>query len=534
VVELSNEKRGLAIFVVVATLALMSREMFRQNALRRAGDDLGVNNLPRRQAYSTPPSSGGASDAPQNPPVLAPPDSSHIVSRVPGLERSRPRDETAADQRDSSYGGASPASGSGTGGGAPARLGGGPSWEMPGGGGGSRASASAGSFGAGGGARPGAPRPGGSPASPARPVAGGGGGGGGGGPVASARAPGGGLGPGGAVAKAKAAAAAAGGAPDAGGPMGGLGGSKLGALSGMGGGGDGGAGPGGSDAAAPELSGAAAADIAKPTVGADAGSGKGDAPGAGGGGAGGGGGGGGGAGTGAAAKGAAPAATPPTAPSGLNGGQLSGLGGGSSDSPDATDPPDPVAPTPAIGVPPVPAGAKAAPGTFTSHAKPPQPVALQTIATPAGQAIVAPSGMTIDADGAGNAYQSDPDGKPKTALNFPNGSSLNPKTIPYVVIPPDFPGAKLGDLVAVSYRGRTIFAIVGDVGPPGVVGECSMSCAAGLAINPSPTSGGVKDGVTYTFLAGSRPKPLPTTAAQIQKIGAAAFAAAHLAPGQTQ
>jgi len=139
--------------------------------------------------------------------------------------------------------------------------------------------------------------------------------------------------------------------------------------------------------------------------------------------------------------------------------------------------------------------------------------------------------MSIDADGAGSAYKSDPDGKPATALNYSDGSSLDPTRIPYVVLPPDFmkahPTVKLGDYVAVSYKDpatstvKTTSAIVGDVGPAGVIGECSMACAKSLGIPNSPTKGGVSNGVTYSVYPGTASHPLPTNAHQIRSTGLA-------------
>ncbi len=141
--------------------------------------------------------------------------------------------------------------------------------------------------------------------------------------------------------------------------------------------------------------------------------------------------------------------------------------------------------------------------------------------------------MDVDSDGApGITHAQDPDHQAATALHFKQGYADASKR-PYVVLPPGLAkatGAKLGDLVQVSYNGKTAYAIYGDVGPSNKLGEGSMDLARRLGINPDPRRGGTHDeNVQYTVLPGSgRAAGIVNggdapTADQVQAAGAAAF-----------
>src|SRR2546430_2223429 len=109
--------------------------------------------------------------------------------------------------------------------------------------------------------------------------------------------------------------------------------------------------------------------------------------------------------------------------------------------------------------------------------------------------------MAIDADGGHSRLaHSDPYYQGDTSLHL-GGRPLNSDNIPYVVLPPSLAretGAKLGDLVQVSYHGRTCFAVYGDVGPEGKLGEGSIALARKLGIPKNPNTGGAEGGVSYT------------------------------------
>lgn len=115
--------------------------------------------------------------------------------------------------------------------------------------------------------------------------------------------------------------------------------------------------------------------------------------------------------------------------------------------------------------------------------------------------------FAIDADGAGDAWKSDPWGQAETSLQWGGGRSLNPTKTPFYVLPIGFdkayPGVQLGDFAAVIYRGKVAFALFGDRGPREKIGEGSIALAEELGINADPRKGGVSSGVLWIVFPGS-------------------------------
>lgn len=100
--------------------------------------------------------------------------------------------------------------------------------------------------------------------------------------------------------------------------------------------------------------------------------------------------------------------------------------------------------------------------------------------------------LAVDVDGSPN-WRRDPTGQADTTLHL-HGKPINADAVPYVVVPP-----LIRDLVApivmgcqaeVTYKGKTVRAVVADVGPRRKLGEGSAALAIALGINPSPTRGG--------------------------------------------
>ena len=118
--------------------------------------------------------------------------------------------------------------------------------------------------------------------------------------------------------------------------------------------------------------------------------------------------------------------------------------------------------------------------------------------------IVVRAGMAIDNDGQiADARQADrirrqrdPHHQSETSLRYRDGGSLDPTAIPYIVVPSRQKGL-LGDLAVVSYRGRSIAAVVGDCGPR--YGEASVALADALGVNSHGVTGGIASGVTYVI-----------------------------------
>ena len=182
---------------------------------------------------------------------------------------------------------------------------------------------------------------------------------------------------------------------------------------------------------------------------------------------------------------------------------------------------------------------------------------------PNSQAFFFVSGMTIDADGAPNAYSPDDTGLDELAnagtpahwdgiVTDPGGNplvqndgdpspgyyisctSLSDKTkkfndqtayvdasnIPYVVLPrevADRGGARLGDFAFVMNlrNGRSSFAIYADIG---TLGEGSVALAKALGIRSDARRGGQTDGILYLLFAGSG-NLRPRTNGEIQTEG---------------
>lgn len=99
---------------------------------------------------------------------------------------------------------------------------------------------------------------------------------------------------------------------------------------------------------------------------------------------------------------------------------------------------------------------------------------------------------------------------------------VNSEEIPFIAVPPQLKdqGVKLGDLVAVRNErtGKTVFAVVADIGPRDHIGEGSIKLAQELGINADARRGGASSGVSYVVFPGSK-QSWPLSHAQIQEQG---------------
>ncbi|WP_238431627.1 glycoside hydrolase family 75 protein [Streptomyces cavernae] len=126
--------------------------------------------------------------------------------------------------------------------------------------------------------------------------------------------------------------------------------------------------------------------------------------------------------------------------------------------------------------------------------------------------------MDIDCDGRPGARcneDTDPSFTPTTAYQQSDGRHLNAERLPFVVVPGvsgiwnyrDH-GIRGGTVAAVIYGDQVRYAVVGDVGPTGIIGEASYATARALGINPDPRRGGTPSGVTYLLFKDSRARPI--------------------------
>uniref|UniRef100_A0AAU3GM73 Glycoside hydrolase family 75 protein n=1 Tax=Streptomyces sp. NBC_01401 TaxID=2903854 RepID=A0AAU3GM73_9ACTN len=147
------------------------------------------------------------------------------------------------------------------------------------------------------------------------------------------------------------------------------------------------------------------------------------------------------------------------------------------------------------------------------------------------QAVFWKADMDIDCDGKVTSVcntRTDPAFQPGTAFPASDGKPLDAARLPYVVVPGPgrlwdrtTSGIAGGGVVAVIHRGKVRYAVVGDTGPSGIIGEGSYALADALGIDPDPKTGGVASGVTYILFRNSEVSPIESPAAAVG-VGAAA------------
>ncbi|MGW4630489.1 glycoside hydrolase family 75 protein [Streptomyces rubiginosohelvolus] len=138
--------------------------------------------------------------------------------------------------------------------------------------------------------------------------------------------------------------------------------------------------------------------------------------------------------------------------------------------------------------------------------------------------------MDIDCDGRKTRAcnrKTDPYFLPETAFQSSRGEPLDSAALPHVVVPGpskvwDYRKSGLtgGSVVAVVYRDRVRYGVIGDTGPTGIIGEASYAMAKALGIDPDPSTGGAESGVTYIAFKNSRISPIESRA-RAQSRGAA-------------
>ncbi|RVU22329.1 hypothetical protein EOT10_23105 [Streptomyces antnestii] len=142
-----------------------------------------------------------------------------------------------------------------------------------------------------------------------------------------------------------------------------------------------------------------------------------------------------------------------------------------------------------------------------------------------GGAVYWKADMDIDCDGRPGRHcnrRTDPFFTGMTAYQDSRGGRLSSERLPYVVIPgasrvwnPAADGIRGGTLAAVVYRDKVQYAIVGDTGPKGLIGEASYATAANLGINPHPVRGGARRDVTYILFRNTRVRPIESHRAAV-------------------
>jgi hypothetical protein len=104
---------------------------------------------------------------------------------------------------------------------------------------------------------------------------------------------------------------------------------------------------------------------------------------------------------------------------------------------------------------------------------------------------------------------------------------VDSESVPFIVVPSDLHafGVRLGDVAMVTFGGKSIGAIVADIGPHGHFGEGSIALADAVGVPSSPKHGGVESGVTYVIFPGSATVPAwPRAVLDFQAAASARYA----------
>ena len=115
--------------------------------------------------------------------------------------------------------------------------------------------------------------------------------------------------------------------------------------------------------------------------------------------------------------------------------------------------------------------------------------------------------MDIDCDGRITAAcnkKTDPDFQNQLSC----GEDIAADVTPYFVIPGGAPAnaakrdIKMGQVGAIIYKNRVVYAVFLDTGPKTLIGEASCATAKLLGVNPDPRVGGTDGPVAYIVFAG--------------------------------
>lgn len=145
-----------------------------------------------------------------------------------------------------------------------------------------------------------------------------------------------------------------------------------------------------------------------------------------------------------------------------------------------------------------------------------------------GGAVHWTADFDIDCDGQRTTQcneTTDPSFSPDTSWHQSDGRPLNAAGLPFIVVPLpssiwDFRTAGIGGatVAAVVYQDKVAYAVVGDQGPTGIIGEGSYRLAEQLGINPNPATGGVSGAVvTFILFPGVTSVPIEDNADAIAK-----------------
>jgi hypothetical protein len=144
------------------------------------------------------------------------------------------------------------------------------------------------------------------------------------------------------------------------------------------------------------------------------------------------------------------------------------------------------------------------------------------------------SDMDIDCDGITTtrcSHTTDPAYFNETSFQTSTGQFFTADVTHYFVIPLPSSrfnygnaGIKPGNVGAVIYNNKVVYAVFADEGPDSILGEASYATAVALGIDPNPATGGTAGPVTFIVFTGTVPSPVENNSV-IDTVGANAAAA---------
>ena len=144
------------------------------------------------------------------------------------------------------------------------------------------------------------------------------------------------------------------------------------------------------------------------------------------------------------------------------------------------------------------------------------------------------SDLDIDCDGISTTRcnaTTDPSYWHETSFQTSTGQFFTADVTHYFVIPLPSSrfnygnaGIKPGNVGAVIYNNKVVYAVFADEGPDDIIGEASYATAQALGIDPNPATGGTAGPVTFIVFTGAVPSPVENNTV-IDTVGANAASA---------
>jgi hypothetical protein len=148
-----------------------------------------------------------------------------------------------------------------------------------------------------------------------------------------------------------------------------------------------------------------------------------------------------------------------------------------------------------------------------------------------GSAYFWKADLDVDCDGVSTSRcnsSTDPWYQAQTSFTTSTGRYFTADVTHYFVIPLpssrfnySSAGIKPGNVAAVIYNNKVVYAVFADEGPSNIIGEASYATAQALGIDPNPETGGTDGPVTFIVFTGKVPSPVENNTT-IDSVGSSA------------